>query len=395
MPPLDHPPILWLDDLYRGLLTEHGRIIFWGGILSALSLIASGSYLIAVSLGFTIAVILLSFIFGFLYRPPVSLQIRRQEIPIVVEGNEVYYRVEVSNQGSRAVKQVWIEERGLVPELRPNSKGVLVSQILPGQCCSIILGLKCLRRGIYSIDQLQVATALPLGFVKIGRRYNVESHIVVHPESDDCELDSLRQTTDPEVGVINQNRSTTRTSELLGVRPWRNGDQLRDVHWRATARYGKLVSKELAPIRTDSYCLILDLEAKTASDERGIDAMISRTVCFLKYVLPLNATVSLYWSHQKGFLSRQAFNEGELCQLIEDVVGLESIKRVKFDRWDDSCPMDPPADHMILMLTRIDAQRLDFVNKLKPYSKRITIWSNHRKQAEDQWGADEKIEVWK
>ena len=30
MPPLDHPPILWLDDLYRGLLTEHGRIIFWG-----------------------------------------------------------------------------------------------------------------------------------------------------------------------------------------------------------------------------------------------------------------------------------------------------------------------------------------------------------------------------
>ena len=126
---------------------------------------------------------------------------------------------------------------------------------------------------------------------------------------------------------------------------------MRDVHWRATARYGKLVSKELAPIRTDSYCLILDLEAKTASDERGIDVMISRTVCFLKYVVPLNATVSLYWSHQKGFLSRQAFNEGELCQLIEDVVGLESIKRVKFNRWDDSCPMDPPADHMILMLT--------------------------------------------
>ena len=61
----------------------------------------------------------------------------------------------------------------------------------------------------------------------------------------------------------------------------------------------------------------------------------------------------------------------------------------------DSYTLNPPADHMILMLTRIDAQRLDFVNKLKPYSKKITIWSNHRKHLEEQWGADEQIEVWK
>ena len=49
MPPLEHRPILILDDLYRGLLTPWGRVLLWGAVVTGTMLLSGFNRLLAVA----------------------------------------------------------------------------------------------------------------------------------------------------------------------------------------------------------------------------------------------------------------------------------------------------------------------------------------------------------
>jgi uncharacterized protein (DUF58 family) len=54
---------------------------------------------------------------------------------------------------------------------------------------------------------------------------------------------------------------TGASSEVIGTREYRSGDSLRQVHWRSTARAGKLVVKEFADQDQLTMAVVLDLSA--------------------------------------------------------------------------------------------------------------------------------------
>jgi len=53
---------------------------------------------------------------------------------------------------------------------------------------------------------------------------------------------------------------TTDPALYAGVRPFQPGDSLRLVHWRATARVGKTVSRRLEPARGREVILVVDVQ---------------------------------------------------------------------------------------------------------------------------------------
>ena len=122
MPPLEHPPILALDDLYRGRFTDAGRVLLWGGLMTGLALLAVGSLGLAIAFGFCIASLLTAIIIGWFFRPKIRLTRRIRAYPTA--GSEFHYRVEVENVGRRVARQIVVQERGLPPEVRP--RGVTV-----------------------------------------------------------------------------------------------------------------------------------------------------------------------------------------------------------------------------------------------------------------------------
>ncbi|MFT6396109.1 MAG: hypothetical protein ACJAYU_000852 [Bradymonadia bacterium] len=96
------------------------------------------------------------------------------------------------------------------------------------------------RRGLYRYVGFDLATKFPFGFFEKVKPFRETREFLVYPEirGDVGHLvaDDFRE------GEVAR-QSEGRMGEFFGLREYREGDDLRDVHWKVTARRGKLVRR--------------------------------------------------------------------------------------------------------------------------------------------------------
>jgi len=392
MPPLEHPPILWLDDLYRGSLTDIGRLTVWGMLISSLSLLASGSYLIAATFWFSFFSLITSYILGFFYRIPETFRVRRDGLLKLVEGNTLHYRVEIENIGKRRLRSIVVEERGLVPELRPVGSPPVIAELEPGECRSVTLRVRGTRRGVYFLNHLQVANSLPTGMIKWGRRKHVHTEVVVEPLPLTSNYSDLAPITDDREHQFSTHAGSS--TELIGIRGWRSGDQLRDVHWRATARRGELVAKEYADLTSWQRMVWLDVETRSASDEKILDEMLTVAIQFARECSRRQIDLTLCRAHENRFICLRAKDPKQYENLILDMVGIESVRKTNFQELEILFSGRRSDKKIVLMFLRLDSSRRALISTLRSEGYELVIWIGMSKQIPDQWRQDSKIEVW-
>lgn len=97
------------------------------------------------------------------------------------------------------------------------------------------------RRGRRRIRHVHVTSLFPLGFFRRGRRYPVDLDLLVYPEILPRSGRAPEQT--GQLGDQARRRSGW-GHELLSLRPYRYGDDPRGIHWKQSARTGKLIYQE-------------------------------------------------------------------------------------------------------------------------------------------------------
>jgi uncharacterized protein (DUF58 family) len=116
------------------------------------------------------------------------------------------------------------------------------------------------RRGLFAFAPLRLHSNGPFGFFSTRRTPDVPSEILIYPYYHP--LNRLRLLETRELAE----RQTARVgvgTQVVGAREYRAGDSLRQVHWRSTARTGKLVVKEFAEEDQPSLSVVLDLETSS------------------------------------------------------------------------------------------------------------------------------------
>lgn len=118
------------------------------------------------------------------------------------------------------------------------------------------------RRGIYTLERLTVATSFPFGLFAKERDLVVPGAVVVWPDTATPVRAPRR------LGLVHaqamEGRVATRGSDrahFRGLRPYRSGDDPRDVHWRSSARLTEPVVREYDRDAGESYWLVLDTGA--------------------------------------------------------------------------------------------------------------------------------------
>ncbi|MEW4489936.1 DUF58 domain-containing protein [Thalassoglobus sp. JC818] len=114
-------------------------------------------------------------------------------------------------------------------------------------------------RGVFPQGLPQVDTAFPFGFWQAFVPIELKSELVVWPES--VPLDAMPDVVDIQT---REDQLTDRrcgdTGEMIGIRPYREGDSLRQVHWLQTARTGKLIVMERQTPATSAVRLLVDID---------------------------------------------------------------------------------------------------------------------------------------
>lgn len=177
----------------------------------------------------------------------------------------------------------------------------------------------CTRRGQFTLGPLTILSGDPFGFFQFPRHINATSTIIVYPITV-----PIYEFASP-VGALSGGQAVRRrtfevTPNASGVREYSPGDSLNRIHWRSSARRGKLMAKEFELDPLGDVWVFLDLSRDSlvskVSAWGGNDYVLSPTLRLPpsteEYIIVAAASLSQYFVDQNrsvGFLAYTPFRE--------------------------------------------------------------------------------------
>lgn len=114
----------------------------------------------------------------------------------------------------------------------------------------------CDRRGLFTFPPIRLTSTGPVGLFSTKRSIAAPGQLLIYPAYHPLKRLRLLERRGP------AERLSPRAgagSEVIGAREYRPGDSLRQIHWRSTARTGRLVVKEFADEEELTLTVVLDL----------------------------------------------------------------------------------------------------------------------------------------
>ena len=162
----------------------------------------------------------------------------------------------------------------------------LVLSLWPGEEGNAQCFLEARRRGVFLLGPAQIFSNDPLGLQIFTQKMPEIAELVVYPALVPIHSSWMRGAAT--LGWRSTSSALTRGNgdDFYGVRDFQPGDELRRVHWRTTARTGKLAVTEYAQGVTLEVTLALDLSrAAYAGTGEGENSA-------LEYAVTLTATLA-------------------------------------------------------------------------------------------------------
>ncbi|MFD5599096.1 DUF58 domain-containing protein [Leucobacter sp. NPDC058333] len=179
----------------------------------------------------------------------------------VVAGGEVALRVEVENSGARPALPATAE----LP-VGEALREIPIPFIGPRGSASVPIGIPAVSRGVIEVGPLTLARRDPLGLVRREITWRDRHLVHVHPRTVLLPQGSAGLVRDLE-GAASR-RLTDSDLSFHAVREYVRGDAMRHVHWKSTAKTGKLMVRQYEESQTARAAILFDaVRDEYASDD--------------------------------------------------------------------------------------------------------------------------------
>jgi len=273
--------------------TREGRIIVILAVGVGFAAINTGNNLLYLLLGWLLSFIIAS---GLLSEMTLKrLTVERRPPPRVFAGEPFLMEVVIRNdKPTRASYSIEVED--LVGST-PLDKRCYFLKIPAAKSQRTSYRHTFVRRGLYTLTGYRVATKFPFALFRKSRDVDAPLDVLVYPSRVAVARPSARTQTR---GESHANR-TGRRGEFFGLREHRSGDDRRDVHWRSSARTGRLLVREYEDEHARRVVICVDnavpdatrdaladaaltpaMEAQIASVERAISVAASLSAVYLE-----------------------------------------------------------------------------------------------------------------
>jgi uncharacterized protein (DUF58 family) len=225
----------WLWRFYTQRLTPAGR---WFVLATAIFVAYGGASLYLqgyVLAGYTGALWVFAFAGMWVYRPRVELVAHLSGRACA--GESIPVDIEVQQLGRmRGADLIVLPHRlpaavDSVPE-----DGVALPDLPRGQRTRVQIKLRCNHRGAYVLRGFRVETGFPFGLLRAKQTFAEQRSLLVYPKFTalgSLELPIGRRYQPGGIALVS---NVGESFEYLGNREYRDGDNVRDIDWRATAR---------------------------------------------------------------------------------------------------------------------------------------------------------------
>jgi len=148
--------------------------------------------------------------------------------------------------------------------------------------------IRCERRGAYTVGPVRVTTGDPFGLFRFSRDYGDQQPLLVLPKPEELPYFWSPSAQLPGEGPVRK-RTHYVTPNAATIREYYPGDSYNRIHWRSTARLGRLIVKTFEMDPTSNIWVALDMHGESqagsgneSTEEYGVRIATSLADHFLK-----------------------------------------------------------------------------------------------------------------
>lgn len=150
-----------------------------------------------------------------------------------------------------------------------DSSGVslVLAPVRAGRTAEVAYRLPTKQRGALTVGPLEMRIGDPLGLTSTSIGASDQITLVVHAQLIDLGILHASASSDPTAENQPTRSLATGGDEFFALRPYVVGDELRRVHWPASARTGELVVRQEERPRTARVTIVFDQQQRSYSPE--------------------------------------------------------------------------------------------------------------------------------
>ena len=209
----------------------------------------------------------------------------------VSAGETLPVEIELEAMGRRGIGWTVLPDRlpPAVDAVPPEGAGLPV--LAAGETAHVRLGLFCKQRGAYTLRGFRVETAFPLGMMVAQQVFSEKRSLLVYPRFTPLarlEAPGGRRYQPGEAPLASHLGDSL---EFIGNRDYREGDPIRSIDWRATARLNRPVVREYREEYLLRAAVLLDTHT---SDPAVFERAVSMTAAVSDYMARADYLVDLF-----------------------------------------------------------------------------------------------------
>lgn len=352
---------------------------------------------------FSFGLILLAFIWVCLRRAQVTAVVKAPKYATV--GEELRYSVELSQTGSRTQRGLRVLQ--VPPDPRPSllefseveepyeilrnvydramayyrwrwlvrrhssfssSESDTAFDLHRGKITTIPITLTAQKRGVFVLENLRLLMPDPLGLFQRCKPLNpTPSRLIALPKRYVLPHIEMPGTSTFRIGGEETSNAIGNSGEFVGLREYRPGDSLRQIHWKSWAHTGKPMVKELEDTFYPRYALILDT-FPGSSDRMIFEEMISIASSFITGLDRHEALIDLMFIAESAHTVTAGRDLERTEKLLEVLAAVEIEPTQRFDALATSVIKHrDQITSCLLVLNGWDEARMEFFKKLRKY----------------------------
>ncbi|GAB3238311.1 DUF58 domain-containing protein [Glycomyces halotolerans] len=213
-----------------------------------------------------------------------SLESNRVLNPAQVEaGQPTQVRLGIQNTGRKRPAALMLEDR--IPYRLGNRPRLVLERLAPGARSVVNYTIVPGTRGAYELGPLRVRCSDPFGLAFSNQEFPMTTRLIVTPRVEPLPTLQLPGGAGLSSGESQAQAVAITGDDDIAVREYRHGDDLRRVHWKASAHRGELMVRREEQPWENSAAVLLDVrrgahrgEGDQSSFEWMVGAAASATV---------------------------------------------------------------------------------------------------------------------
>ena len=186
-----------------------------------------------------------------------------------------YARERIHLRNHWLLPKLWVELRD--ESQLPGHGAGFVASFGMGEQGRWLANTRCTQRGRFRLGPATLLSGDPFGIVLLKRHVASTNEILVYPPTEDLPQFSLPGA-DLSGGQATRARAFHVSPNVAGIRDYVPGDSMSYIHWRSTARTGRLMIKEFELDPSADVYMILDMQERAVVQDRRRSADLTASV---------------------------------------------------------------------------------------------------------------------